>query len=107
MVNKLLLNCLPIDSHHELVIAFAEVTIKAAMTAQQHREAYHHRLYGDCCGVDSRDDYGDVVAHLVPAGRVTSCTFDLVSTYRHLTNVAMTSASCDLNCETKDFVKIR
>lgn len=89
------------------MIAFVEATIKAAMTAQRHREAYHHRLYGDCCGVDSRDDYGDVVAHQVPAGRVTSCMFDSVSTYRHPKSVVMTSASCGLNCEMKDFIKIR
>lgn len=78
----------------------------ASEAAQRRRAAYHHRLYGDCCGVDSRDDYGDVVGHRVPAGRATSCTSDSDSTCRRPTSAAMTSVSSDLNCGMKDLLKL-
>lgn len=88
------------------MIAFAGATIKVAMTGRRRRVAYHHRLYGDCYGVDSRDDYGDVVVHQVPAVHATSCTSDSGLICHHLKSVAMTSASCDLNCEMKDLLKL-
>lgn len=75
------------------MIAFAEATIKAVMMDRQRQVAYHHRLYGDCYGVDLRDDYGDVVAHRCQAGLATSCTFDSESAYHHPTSVEMTSVS--------------
>lgn len=88
------------------MIAFVGATIKVAMMVRQRRVAYHHRLYGDCYGVDSRDDYGDVVAHRVPVVHVVSCTSDSESTCLHPTTVVMTSVSCDLNCEMKDLLKL-
>lgn len=93
-------------SHHEPVIAFVGATIKVAMTAQRRRVAYHHRLYGDCYGVDSRDDYGDVVAHQAPTGHAESCTSGLASTYHHPKTAVMTSVSFDLNCGMKDLLKL-
>lgn len=78
-------------SHHEPAIAFAEAKITAANeAAQRHPAAYHRRRYGDCCGVDSRDDCGDVVGRRGRVDRVTSCTSDSDSICRHPTTVAMT-----------------
>lgn len=88
------------------MIAFVGATIKVAMMARQRRVAYHHRLYGDCYGVDSRDDYGDVVVHQVLVGHVVSCTSGSESTCHRLMTVVMTSVSCDLNCEMKDLLKL-
>lgn len=89
------------------MIAFVGAKIKEAMTGRQRRVAYHHRLYGDCYGVDSRDDYGDAVVHQVPVDHVTSCTFDLDLTCLHPKSVVMmTSASYGLNCEMKDLLKL-
>ena len=88
------------------MIAFAGAMIKVAMMDRQRQVAYHHRLYGDCYGVDSKDDYGDVVLHQVPVGHVVSCTFDSESICHHPKTFVMTSASCDLNCEMKDLLKL-
>lgn len=88
------------------MIAFVGATIKAAMMDRQRQVAYHHRLYGDCYGVDLRDDYGDVVAHRFQVVHETSCTFDSDSTYHHPKIVEMTSVSFDLNCEMKDLFKL-
>jgi hypothetical protein len=73
------------------------------MTAPPRPEACRHHLYGDCYDVDSRDDYGDAVERRVPEARATSCKFDLESACPRPTSAATTSASCGLNCETKDF----
>ncbi|CRL05039.1 CLUMA_CG018530, isoform A [Clunio marinus] len=94
-------------TYHVLAIAFVGANLKAANeAARQHQAAYHHHLYGDYYGVDSKDDYGDVDVYQVPTGLVMSCMFDWVSTCHHPMNVAMTSMSFDLNCETKDLLKL-
>lgn len=74
--------------------------------AQRHPEACRRRLCDDCCGADSRDDCGDVCAHRVPTGHAENCTSDLVSTCHRPMSAAMTSASCGLNYETKDLLKL-
>jgi hypothetical protein len=72
------------------------------MTAPQRPEACHHHLYGDCYGVDSRDDYGDAVERRVPEARATNCKSGLELACRRPTSAATTSASSGLNCEMKD-----
>jgi hypothetical protein len=89
------------------VIAFAATKITAASAvAQRHPKACRRRLCDDCCGADSRDDYGDVCAHQVPTGHAVNCTSDLVSTCHRPMSAAMTSASCGLNYEMKDWLKL-
>lgn len=72
-----------------LAIAYVEVTIKVAMKVQPRQAAYHHRLYGDCYDVDSRDDCG-VDVHRGQVVRVMNCKFDSDSACHHPMNVAMT-----------------
>lgn len=95
-----------IEAYHALVIAFVEAMIAKETTAQPRPAACHRRLYGGCCGAGSRDDCDDAGGHRVPAVHVMSCTFDSASTCHHPMSAAMTSASCDLNCETKDLLKL-
>lgn len=90
-----------------LAIAFAATKITAAnAVAQQHREACHRRLCDDCCGADSKDDYGDVCAHQVSTDHAVNCKSDLVSTCHRPMSAAMTSESCGLNYEMKDLLKL-
>lgn len=81
--------------------------IKAASEVAQRRQAtYHRRLCGDCYGVDSIDDYGDVDAYRVPKVHAMNCMSDSDSACHRLMIVAMTSASYGLNYETKDLLKL-
>lgn len=96
-----------LQSHHALATASAEATTTAASAVvRRRRAAYRRHRYGDCCGVDSEDDCGDVASRRVRADRATSCTSDSDSTCHHPTTAAMTWASSGLNCETKDLLKL-
>jgi len=80
------------NSHRELAIAFAVMTITTAtVAAQLHPAAYRHHQC-DCCGVDSSDDGDDddVVAYQVPMDHAKSYMSDSDSTCHRLMNVAMT-----------------
>lgn len=95
-----------IETYHALAIAFVEAMIAVETTAQPRQAACHRRLCGGCCGAGSRDDCDDAGGNRVRAAHVMSCTFDSASICHHPMNAAMTSASCDLNCEMKDLLKL-
>lgn len=75
------------------------------MVVQQYLANYHRHRCG-CCDVGSADDCDDVCEHQVPVGHAANCKFGLVSTCRRPMNAEKTSASCGLNYETKDLLKL-